>query len=86
LHSENTFPKHNHHQQKQQQNWSRRNVSGSASSPSLSIWRRKKEMGKEGLIVATEVCRKGETKSGMHEVDKEEREMKMKEKQSSGNL
>ncbi|KAF7819106.1 pentatricopeptide repeat-containing protein [Senna tora] len=29
----------------------------SASSPSLSIWRRKKEMGKEGLIVAKELKR-----------------------------
>lgn len=28
-----------------------------ASSPSLSIWRRKKEMGKEGLIVAKELKR-----------------------------
>ncbi|XP_054795173.1 pentatricopeptide repeat-containing protein At1g62350-like isoform X3 [Prosopis cineraria] len=32
-------------------------VSHSASSPSLSIWRRKKEMGKEGLIVAKELKR-----------------------------
>ncbi|KAI4313789.1 hypothetical protein L6164_026742 [Bauhinia variegata] len=32
-------------------------VSGSASSPSLSIWRRRKEMGKEGLIVAKELKR-----------------------------
>ncbi|KAG6682584.1 pentatricopeptide repeat-containing protein At1g62350 [Carya illinoinensis] len=32
-------------------------VSGSASSPSLSIWRRKKEMGKEGLIIAKELKR-----------------------------
>ncbi|OIW01991.1 hypothetical protein TanjilG_14022 [Lupinus angustifolius] len=32
-------------------------VSGSASSPSLSIWRRKKEIGKEGLIVAKELKR-----------------------------
>ncbi|XP_027359884.1 pentatricopeptide repeat-containing protein At1g62350-like [Abrus precatorius] len=32
-------------------NWVRF-VSDSASSPSLSIWRRKKEMGKEGLMVA----------------------------------
>lgn len=30
---------------------------GSASSPSLSIWRRKKELGKEGLIVAKELKR-----------------------------
>lgn len=29
----------------------------SASSPSLSIWRRKKEMGKEGLMVAKELKR-----------------------------
>ncbi|KAF8402565.1 hypothetical protein HHK36_010651 [Tetracentron sinense] len=34
-----------------------RHFSGSASSPSLSIWRRKKEMGKEGLIVAKELKR-----------------------------
>lgn len=34
-----------------------RHVSGLASSPSLSIWRRKKEMGKEGLIVAKELKR-----------------------------
>ncbi|KAK4760534.1 hypothetical protein SAY87_005427 [Trapa incisa] len=32
-------------------------VANSASSPSLSIWRRKKEMGKEGLIVAKELKR-----------------------------
>lgn len=32
-------------------------ASVSASSPSLSIWRRKKEMGKEGLIVAKELKR-----------------------------
>lgn len=32
-------------------------ITGSASSPSLSIWRRKKEMGKEGLIVAKELKR-----------------------------
>ncbi|XP_028796005.1 pentatricopeptide repeat-containing protein At1g62350 [Neltuma alba] len=32
-------------------------ASTSASSPSLSIWRRKKEMGKEGLIVAKELKR-----------------------------
>ncbi|XP_042496305.1 pentatricopeptide repeat-containing protein At1g62350 [Macadamia integrifolia] len=31
--------------------------SGSASSPSLSIWRRKKEMGKEGLNVVKELKR-----------------------------
>jgi hypothetical protein len=55
--SENTLSKHHHQQQKLQQNWSRRYVSGSASSPSLSIWRRKKEMGKEGLIVAKELKR-----------------------------
>ncbi|GAB2218425.1 hypothetical protein Drorol1_Dr00001648 [Drosera rotundifolia] len=30
---------------------------GVASSPSLSIWRRKKELGKEGLIVAKELKR-----------------------------
>ncbi|KAG5517364.1 hypothetical protein RHGRI_037944 [Rhododendron griersonianum] len=34
-----------------------RRVTGSASSPSLSIWRRKKEMGKEGLMVAKELKR-----------------------------
>ena len=32
-------------------------ASGSASRPSLSIWRRKKEIGKEGLIVAKELKR-----------------------------
>ncbi|KAJ9699140.1 hypothetical protein PVL29_007971 [Vitis rotundifolia] len=32
-------------------------ASRSASRPSLSIWRRKKEMGKEGLIVAKELKR-----------------------------
>ncbi|KAL1336523.1 hypothetical protein HN51_030874 [Arachis hypogaea] len=32
-------------------------VSGSASKPSLSIWRRKKEMGKEALIAAKELKR-----------------------------
>lgn len=32
-------------------------VSGSASSPSLSIWRRKKEIGKEGLVAAKELKR-----------------------------
>jgi len=31
--------------------------SGPASSPSLSIWRRKKEMSKEGLIAAKELKR-----------------------------
>lgn len=40
-----------------QQQWLFRHVSGLASSPSLSIWRRKKEMGKEGLIVAKELKR-----------------------------
>ncbi|KAL9455025.1 hypothetical protein AB3S75_010431 [Citrus x aurantiifolia] len=34
-----------------------RDVSGSASSPSLSIWRRKKEMSKESLMVAKELKR-----------------------------
>lgn len=29
----------------------------SSSSPSLSIWRRKKELGKEGLIIAKELKR-----------------------------
>lgn len=47
----NAFSKH--HQQK----LFLRYVSGLASSPSLSIWRRKKEMGKEGLIVAKELKR-----------------------------
>ncbi|XP_059430235.1 pentatricopeptide repeat-containing protein At1g62350-like [Corylus avellana] len=55
------FPKHSLlyeiSSQRQQQSWCRRYVSGSASSPSLSIWRRKKEMGKEGLIVAKELKR-----------------------------
>ncbi|XP_047156327.1 pentatricopeptide repeat-containing protein At1g62350 [Vigna umbellata] len=37
-------------------NWVRW-VSGGASSPSLSIWRRKKEIGKEGLLVAKELKR-----------------------------
>ncbi|KAK8470690.1 hypothetical protein PHAVU_003G032700 [Phaseolus vulgaris] len=37
-------------------NWARW-VSGGASSPSLSIWRRKKEIGKEGLLVAKELKR-----------------------------
>lgn len=32
-------------------------ISGSASSPSLSIWRRRKELGKEGLVVAKELKR-----------------------------
>lgn len=32
-------------------------TSSSSSSPSLSIWRRKKEMGKEGLIIAKELKR-----------------------------
>ncbi|KAK6138244.1 hypothetical protein DH2020_027991 [Rehmannia glutinosa] len=32
-------------------------ITGAASSPSLSIWRRKKEMGKEGLMVAKELKR-----------------------------
>jgi hypothetical protein len=31
--------------------------SSSASSPSLSIWRRKKEMGKEGLMVVAQLKR-----------------------------
>ncbi|KAL5707861.1 hypothetical protein ACHQM5_018716 [Ranunculus cassubicifolius] len=34
-----------------------RNFSGTASSPSLSIWRRKKEMGKEGLVTVKEMKR-----------------------------
>ncbi|KAG4920432.1 hypothetical protein JHK86_049245 [Glycine max] len=37
-------------------NWARWASSGT-SSPSLSIWRRKKEMGKEGLVVAKELKR-----------------------------
>ncbi|XP_073063259.1 pentatricopeptide repeat-containing protein At1g62350 [Primulina eburnea] len=36
---------------------SRHLITGTASSPSLSIWRRKKEMGKEGLMVAKELKR-----------------------------
>ncbi|KAL8463995.1 hypothetical protein ACS0TY_033798 [Phlomoides rotata] len=32
-------------------------LAASSSSPSLSIWRRKKEMGKEGLMVAKELKR-----------------------------
>ncbi|KAL7126962.1 hypothetical protein ABFS83_14G222200 [Erythranthe nasuta] len=32
-------------------------ITGASSSPSLSIWRRKKEMGKEGLMVAKELKR-----------------------------
>lgn len=32
-------------------------TSSSSSSPSLSIWRRKKELGKEGLIIAKELKR-----------------------------
>ncbi|KAL7084638.1 hypothetical protein ACP275_14G234100 [Erythranthe tilingii] len=35
----------------------RKLITGAASSPSLSIWRRKKEMGKEGLMVAKELKR-----------------------------
>ncbi|KAK7838921.1 pentatricopeptide repeat-containing protein [Quercus suber] len=56
---ENTFSnsKHIQQQQQQQQQWLLRHVTGLASSPSLSIWRRKKEMGKEGLIVAKELKR-----------------------------
>lgn len=38
-------------------NSSFRFISGSASKPSLSIWRRKKELGKEGLIIAKELKR-----------------------------
>ncbi|KAF3452293.1 hypothetical protein FNV43_RR02726 [Rhamnella rubrinervis] len=44
-------------QQNQKQPLCRRYSLGSASSPSLSIWRRKKEIGKEGLIVAKELKR-----------------------------
>lgn len=44
-------------QQNQKQPLFRRYSSGSASSPSLSIWRRKKEIGKEGLIIAKELKR-----------------------------
>ncbi|XAR60302.1 hypothetical protein NMG60_11033614 [Bertholletia excelsa] len=40
-----------------QVDWFIRSITGSASSPSLSIWRRKKEMGKEGLMVAKELKR-----------------------------
>lgn len=32
-------------------------ITGSASKPSLSIWRRKKELGKEGLIITKELKR-----------------------------
>ncbi|XP_050235708.1 pentatricopeptide repeat-containing protein At1g62350 [Mercurialis annua] len=37
--------------------FSRHIVSNSSSKPSLSIWRRKKEMGKEGLIITKELKR-----------------------------
>ncbi|GAB2279042.1 hypothetical protein Dimus_013704, partial [Dionaea muscipula] len=37
---------------------------GLASSPSLSMWRRSKELGKEGLIVAKELERLDRTLSG----------------------
>ncbi|CAL5354001.1 hypothetical protein CsSME_00042156 [Camellia sinensis var. sinensis] len=40
-----------------QRDWFARCITGSASNPALSIWRRKKEMGKEGLIVAKELKR-----------------------------
>jgi hypothetical protein len=36
---------------------SSRFITGSASKPSLSIWRRKKELGKEGLIITKELKR-----------------------------
>ncbi|XP_058736275.1 pentatricopeptide repeat-containing protein At1g62350-like [Vicia villosa] len=36
---------------------SSRSISGSASKPGLSIWRRKKELGKEGLIITKELKR-----------------------------
>ncbi|KAK4484835.1 hypothetical protein RD792_007435 [Penstemon davidsonii] len=32
-------------------------ISGASSSPRLSIWQRKKEMGKEGLMVTKELKR-----------------------------
>lgn len=32
-------------------------ITGSASKPSLSIWRRKKELGKEGLVITKELKR-----------------------------
>ncbi|CAJ2674412.1 unnamed protein product [Trifolium pratense] len=38
-------------------NSSSRFITGSASKPSLSIWRRKKELGKEGLIITKELKR-----------------------------
>lgn len=45
--------------EKQNQQWFGliRCIAGPASSPSLSIWRRKKEIGKEGLIAAKELKR-----------------------------
>lgn len=50
-----TFSNHLH---LQPWSWWRRHFSASAaSSPSLSIWRRKKEMSKEGLMVAKELKR-----------------------------
>lgn len=36
---------------------SSRFITGSASKPSLSIWRRKKELGKEGLVITKELKR-----------------------------
>ncbi|XP_045808182.1 pentatricopeptide repeat-containing protein At1g62350-like isoform X2 [Trifolium pratense] len=38
-------------------NSSSRFITGSASKPSLSIWRRNKELGKEGLIITKELKR-----------------------------
>lgn len=55
LSSKNTFAEHE--KQNPQLFAFVRSISNSASSPSLSIWRRKKEMGKEGLIVAKELKR-----------------------------
>ncbi|KAA8544612.1 hypothetical protein F0562_022617 [Nyssa sinensis] len=55
-------PPHTHHLQTldfpdPEKQWLVRHITGLASRPSLSIWRRKKEMGKEGLIVAKELKR-----------------------------
>lgn len=58
LFSESNYRKHEQ-QQKQRLLWLifTRDISGSASCPSFSIWRRKKEMSKEGLIAAKELKR-----------------------------
>ncbi|KAK9274108.1 hypothetical protein L1049_018922 [Liquidambar formosana] len=57
LFSKGIFSKYEHLFQQHELCFFVRYISGSASSPSLSIWRRKKEMGKEGLIVAKELKR-----------------------------